>query len=641
MRFELTDEQRDFAASLDSLLAAADTVGRGPGLGRRRPRARAQALGAARRAGRHRRCRHRGRRPVERRRRLRGARPARRARPLGRVRGVPARRARPATVDGVATVAVPPHVPYALDADVADEVVRVGDDARARDGRRAASARSTATRRLFAVTPGTGRGRRRRTAPSTWPSSRPPPSCSAPASGCWPTRSTYVKQRKQFGREIGSYQAIKHALADVRIALDFARPLVYGAAARPRSRDVVGGQGGAPATRRTSPPAPGSRCTARSATPREFDLQPLAHQGPRAASAPGARPATTAARRCVDSPGRADGVRAHRGAAGARRRPSARCSTKRADSAAVRAAIESETGYDEALWQMLCEQIGVAALPIPEEYDGAGASLFETAVVLEELGRSLAPSPAARQRWSPPAALLAGGDDDASARLLPRIAAGEVATVVLDDGPCSFGDRGRDRARRPRRRPARARPGAERPDLVAVDGPDHPARSARRDRAARRSATAPRRRARPRWSGRRRAALQVGLAARALDMTVAYTRSGCSSAGRSARSRRSSTGWPTCWSWSRCRRSASWAASVRASSIRTRRRRRAARPHVAKAYCSDALDRDRRRDGPAARRHRDHLGARRPPGLQARARPRPAVRPGAPRTGRWSDALNR
>lgn len=41
---------------------------------------------------------------------------------------------------------------------------------------------------------------------------------------------TYAKQRKQFGRQIGSYQAIKHQLADVRIALDFARPLVLGAA---------------------------------------------------------------------------------------------------------------------------------------------------------------------------------------------------------------------------------------------------------------------------------------------------------------------------------------------------------------------------------------------------------------------------
>jgi alkylation response protein AidB-like acyl-CoA dehydrogenase len=40
----------------------------------------------------------------------------------------------------------------------------------------------------------------------------------------------YATQRRQFGREIGSYQALKHQLADARIALDFARPLVFGAA---------------------------------------------------------------------------------------------------------------------------------------------------------------------------------------------------------------------------------------------------------------------------------------------------------------------------------------------------------------------------------------------------------------------------
>ena len=40
----------------------------------------------------------------------------------------------------------------------------------------------------------------------------------------------YAKQRTQFGRTIGSYQAIKHKLADVHIALDLARPLLYGAA---------------------------------------------------------------------------------------------------------------------------------------------------------------------------------------------------------------------------------------------------------------------------------------------------------------------------------------------------------------------------------------------------------------------------
>lgn len=40
----------------------------------------------------------------------------------------------------------------------------------------------------------------------------------------------YVGQRRQFGRAIGEFQAVKHALADVRVALDFARPLVHGAA---------------------------------------------------------------------------------------------------------------------------------------------------------------------------------------------------------------------------------------------------------------------------------------------------------------------------------------------------------------------------------------------------------------------------
>ncbi|HME49200.1 acyl-CoA dehydrogenase family protein [Mycobacterium sp.] len=40
----------------------------------------------------------------------------------------------------------------------------------------------------------------------------------------------YAKQRTQFGRAIGSYQAIKHKLADVHIAVELARPLLYGAA---------------------------------------------------------------------------------------------------------------------------------------------------------------------------------------------------------------------------------------------------------------------------------------------------------------------------------------------------------------------------------------------------------------------------
>lgn len=102
---------------------------------------------------------------------------------------------------------------------------------------------------------------------------------------------------------------------------------------------------------------------------------------------------------------------------------------RRADSAAVRTAARSEEGFDPALWETLCEQIGAAALAVPEEYGGAGFTTFETGVVLEELGRSLTPSPLLASVVAAEA-LLAAGDAEACARLLPRIAAGEVATLA-------------------------------------------------------------------------------------------------------------------------------------------------------------------------------------------------------------------
>ena len=103
---------------------------------------------------------------------------------------------------------------------------------------------------------------------------------------------------------------------------------------------------------------------------------------------------------------------------------------RRSDSAAARAAAASEAGYDEDLWRQLCEQVGVAALPIPEEYDGAGASLVESGVVLEEIGRNLTPSPLLATTIATAALLLVGGARTGS--LLRRVATGEVATVDLD-----------------------------------------------------------------------------------------------------------------------------------------------------------------------------------------------------------------
>lgn len=66
---------------------------------------------------------------------------------------------------------------------------------------------------------------------------------------------------------------------------------------------------------------------------------------------------------------------------------------KHAAPAAVREATVSERGYDESLWKLLCEQVGAAALVVPEELGGAGGELADAAVVLEELGKALVPTP--------------------------------------------------------------------------------------------------------------------------------------------------------------------------------------------------------------------------------------------------------
>jgi alkylation response protein AidB-like acyl-CoA dehydrogenase len=92
----------------------------------------------------------------------------------------------------------------------------------------------------------------------------------------------------------------------------------------------------------------------------------------------------------------------------------------------VRAAIETPHGYDKALWAKLCD-IGV--LPIPERYGGSDAELAETRIALEELGRTLTPSPLLSSAIAAQA-LLAVANDERSGRLLRRIADGAVATLV-------------------------------------------------------------------------------------------------------------------------------------------------------------------------------------------------------------------
>jgi alkylation response protein AidB-like acyl-CoA dehydrogenase len=111
---------------------------------------------------------------------------------------------------------------------------------------------------------------------------------------------------------------------------------------------------------------------------------------------------------------------------------------KHATPAAVRAATESDRGYDEALWQLLCEQVGAAALVIPEELGGAGGELGDAATVLQELGRALVPSPLLGTTLAE-LALLAATEPDA--QTLVSLAEGSsIGALVLDTDYVVNGD---------------------------------------------------------------------------------------------------------------------------------------------------------------------------------------------------------
>jgi alkylation response protein AidB-like acyl-CoA dehydrogenase len=111
---------------------------------------------------------------------------------------------------------------------------------------------------------------------------------------------------------------------------------------------------------------------------------------------------------------------------------------KHASPEAVRRAMDSERGYDEALWTLLCEQVGAAALVIPEELGGAGGELADAAVVIEMLGRALVPTPLLGTTLAE-LALLSAGEPDADT--LEKLAEGaSIGAVVFDPAYVVNGD---------------------------------------------------------------------------------------------------------------------------------------------------------------------------------------------------------
>jgi alkylation response protein AidB-like acyl-CoA dehydrogenase len=116
--------------------------------------------------------------------------------------------------------------------------------------------------------------------------------------------------------------------------------------------------------------------------------------------------------------------------------------TAKAGEQHVRSAMETERGYDEALWTQMAGQLGLPGLALPEEYGGDGFGFVELQVVLEEMGRFLVPGPFLPSVVLAAGALLATGDEVAAQAYVPGIASGKTTAalaVAEAAGQWSFG----------------------------------------------------------------------------------------------------------------------------------------------------------------------------------------------------------
>src|SRR6201997_2257420 len=92
------------------------------------------------------------------------------------------------------------------------------------------------------------------------------------------------------------------------------------------------------------------------------------------------------------------------------------------------------TGFSRELWKTFAE-MGFAGLLVPENHGGSGLGCVEAGIVMEEIGRTLAPSPFLSTAVLAASALSRGGSAAQKSELLPKISAGELlAALAVDEG---------------------------------------------------------------------------------------------------------------------------------------------------------------------------------------------------------------
>jgi alkylation response protein AidB-like acyl-CoA dehydrogenase len=112
---------------------------------------------------------------------------------------------------------------------------------------------------------------------------------------------------------------------------------------------------------------------------------------------------------------------------------------ERSPEAEVRRLMETEQGYDPAVWSVMAEQLGLQGLVLPEKVGGAGSGFVDLQIVLEEMGRSLLCAPFLSTVVLGAQALISSGDEAAGAQYLPGIADGStIAALAVTEASGSW-----------------------------------------------------------------------------------------------------------------------------------------------------------------------------------------------------------
>jgi alkylation response protein AidB-like acyl-CoA dehydrogenase len=111
--------------------------------------------------------------------------------------------------------------------------------------------------------------------------------------------------------------------------------------------------------------------------------------------------------------------------------------TSKCPTSLVRAVEENKQGYAAQLWEQIAD-LGWVGFAVPEDHGGGGGSFMDLCIIMEEMGRALAPVP-----FIPVVlcqyAIMEAGSPEQKSRFLPSLASGQsIMTIALHDSDFPF-----------------------------------------------------------------------------------------------------------------------------------------------------------------------------------------------------------